>query len=145
MPVERKKKLGLLLGVTGILTRVSHFMQILNRWSERRVVLSSTRRYYPEEIRNLCWRIVGPFWLQVGDTDIPLPDERSLLLACQICAAYHNDLAYNVHTNDNFERDMAEREAIVQARMEEPSSEEDDPNDYVTEEEDIVYEKECYI
>ena len=40
---------------------------------------------------------------------------------------------------------MAEREAIVQARMEEPSSEEDDPNDYVTEEEDIVYEKECYI
>lgn len=118
-------------------------MQIVNRWSSLAVRLYSTRRYMPEEIRDMCRRINPPLWLNVGDGFIPLDNEQSVLFACQVCAHHHNSISYNVPPDDGFSRDMAEREARMQEHMEEESSSDDD--DVVTEEQDMVYEKEFYI
>jgi hypothetical protein len=86
--------------------------------------MSCTKRYSPEEIRALCKRVTGPFWLRVEGKLIPVPGEACLQLACAVSAAYHDWLAYNVPPEDGFAEDMAEREEKARLRMEEPSSEE---------------------
>jgi hypothetical protein len=95
------------------------------QWAQP-VRLSSTRRYTPQEIRGMCKRVLGPFWLRVEGKLIQVHGEECMRLACEVSAAYHDWVAYNVPEDDGFCEDMAERERRVQARMEEPSSSDDD-------------------
>jgi|688.fasta_scaffold1173904_1 hypothetical protein len=99
-------------------------MELCHSWSPRPVLMSCTKRYSPEEIRALCKRVTGPFWLRVEGKLIPVHGEACLQLACAVSAAYHDWLAYNVPPEDGFAEDMAEREEKARLRMEEPSSEE---------------------
>jgi hypothetical protein len=122
---DMKKNLDVCLLIHRLLRDLKVCMKILNRWSQRVVNLSATRRYEPEEVRDLCRRILPPFWLNIGNDFISLPDEASISLACQVCASYHNDLAVNVPPDDGFSRDMEEREARVQAHMDASSSEDE--------------------
>ena len=91
-----------------------------------RLSLSATKRYTPEQIRAMCRKVVGPFHLVVQGSPIAIHGEECMLLACHACAAYHDWVAYNVPLDDGFEEDMAAREAIVQARWEEPISDNSD-------------------
>ena len=90
------------------------------------VRLSSTRRYSPQEIRAMCKQVLGPFWLRVEGKLIPVHGEGCLRLACEVSAAHHDWVAYNVPEDDGFIEDMAERERLVQAHMEDPSTSEED-------------------
>jgi hypothetical protein len=90
------------------------------------IALSATRRYTPEEIREMCRKVKGPFCLNVQSTPIMVYGEECMMLACHVCSAYHNWLAYNAPEDDGFEEDMANREALIQARWEEPIT---DPRD----------------
>ena len=74
----------------------------------------------------MCKRVLGPFWLRVEGRLIQVHGEACLRLACEVSAAYHDWLAYNVPEEDGFIEDMAEREAKIQRHMEEPSSSEDE-------------------
>ena len=101
-------------------------MELCHSWSPRPIRMSSTRRYNPHELRALCRKATGPFWLRVEGKLIQVHGEACLRLACEVSAAYHDWLAYNVPEDDGFCEDMAEREARVQQHMEEPSSSEDE-------------------
>ena len=100
-------------------------MELCHSWHPRPIRLSSTRRYSPQEVRGLCKRVLGPFWLRVEGRLIQVHGEACLRLACEVSAAYHDWLAYNVPEGDGFTEDMAEREAKIQRHMEEPSSEDE--------------------
>jgi hypothetical protein len=104
-------------------------MELCHHWCKRPIPLSSTRRYTPEQIRDKCRRVSGPFWLRVEDKVIQVRGEICLRFACEVSAAYHDWVAYNVPENDGFAEDMAEREAKIQLHMEDPSSEEEGGDD----------------
>lgn len=101
-------------------------MELCHSWSARRVRMSSTRRYKPEEVRHMCKRVSGPFWLRVEGALIQVRGEACLELACAVSSAYHDWVAYNAPEDDGFAEDMAEREERVQRHMEEPCSSEDE-------------------
>ena len=109
----------------------------------RRVQMSSTRRYLPDELLAVAVRSRPPYQLDVDGTRIPLRSNETLWLGCQVTAAYHNSMAYNAPSPDGFAEDWAEREARVQAHMEAESSSEGE--DYVTSDEDMDYPTEFYI
>jgi hypothetical protein len=104
-------------------------MELCHSWWALPVRLSSTRRYSPYEVRELCKKVTGPFWLRVEGKLIQVHGEECLRLACQVSAAYHDWLAYNAPEDDGFAEDMAEREVKIQEHMEEPSSSEDESYD----------------
>jgi hypothetical protein len=104
-------------------------MELCHSWRALPVRLSSTRRYSPYEVRELCKKVTGPFWLRVEGKLIQVHGEECLRLACQVSAAYHDWLAYNAPEDDGFAEDMAEREVKIQEHMEEPSSSEDESYD----------------
>jgi len=105
-------------------------MELCHSWSHRRIPMSSTRRYSPEEVRLMCKRVSGPFWLRVEGTLVQVHGEACLQLACAVASAYHDWLAYNAPEDDGFARDMAEREERIQRHMEEPGSSEDENGDH---------------
>lgn len=90
------------------------------------ILLSATRKYTPEEIREICRRVTGPFCLVIQSTPITIYGEDCLMMACHVCAAYHNWLAYNAPEDDGFQQDMEAREAEMQARWNEPISDSSD-------------------
>ncbi len=101
-------------------------MDLCHGWGQIPIRISSTKRYTPEQLRELCKRVVGPFWLKVEGKPIAIKDEEScLMLACQACAAHHDWVAYSAPIDDGFESDMAEREAYIKASLEEPIFSED--------------------
>jgi hypothetical protein len=109
----------------------------------RRVQMSSTRRYLPDELLAVAVRSRPPYQLDVDGTRISLPSNETLWLGCQVTAAYHNSMAYNAPSSDGFAEDWAEREARVQSHMEAESSSEGE--EYVTSDEDMDYPTEFYI
>ena len=86
------------------------------------ISLSATKRYSPEEIKEMCSHWAGPFYLKVEGTFIAVCGEDCMILACRVCSAYHDWLAYNVPPDDGFEADMRAREEFIRARWEEPVS-----------------------
>lgn len=92
-------------------------MELCHGWAKLPIPLSATRRYTPWEIRERCRRTTGPFWLRVENKDIMVPSEVCLEFACQVSAAYHDWVAYNAPEDDGFAADMAERERVVQMRL----------------------------
>jgi hypothetical protein len=98
-------------------------MELCHSWPNRRLPLSSTRRYTPDEVRLMCKRVSPPFWLRVEGRVIPVVGEACLQLACHVSSAYHDWVAYNAPEDDGFAQDMAEREERVRQHMLEPSSE----------------------
>ena len=85
-------------------------MEICHGWARVPIRLSATRKYLDVEIRQLCKRHIGPFWLCVENTVIPIKDESCLLFACKACAAYHDWISYNAPSDDGFADDMRVRE-----------------------------------
>ena len=81
-------------------------------------------------IRALCKQVLPPFWLHVEGKHIPVVGEPCLQLACQVSAAYHDWLAYNVPEDDGFGRDMLEREQRIEGHMLEPGSEDSEREDF---------------
>lgn len=94
------------------------------------IPLSSTRRYTPDQIRELCRKVLGPFYLKVQGSPIAIYGEECMVLACHACAAYHDWLAYNAPLDDGFEEDMAAREECMKQRWEEPISDLSDDGGY---------------
>jgi hypothetical protein len=86
------------------------------------IPLSATKRYTPEQIREACRRKTGPFYLVVDGKRIEIKGEDCLMLACQVSCAYHDWIAYNAPLDDGFEEDMAMREAIIAAELEDPNT-----------------------
>ena len=119
-------------------------MQLLHHWCHRIVTLSGTRRYLPEELEAMCRRLSPPFWIRVEGTIIRIRDQSQMSLAYQLCAAYHNGIVQNVPHDDGAEKETEEMERRAQQHMEAESSSEDEA-DYLTEEEDMVYDREFYI
>lgn len=101
-------------------------MELCHSWQARPIRMSSTRRYSPQEVRGMCQRVTGPFWLRVEGKLIQVHGEACLRLACEVSAAYHDWVAFNVPEKDGFTEDMAEREAKIQQHMDDPASSEDE-------------------
>jgi hypothetical protein len=59
-------------------------MELCHSWWALPVRLSSTRRYSPYEVRELCKKVTGPFWLRVEGKLIQVHGEECLRLACQV-------------------------------------------------------------
>jgi hypothetical protein len=97
-------------------------MEICHSKDRIPIRLSATKRYTHEQIRDMCNRLTGPFFLKVEGTCIAVWGEECMTLACQVCSAYHDWLAYNVPDDDGFEADMQAREDFIKARWEEPAS-----------------------
>jgi len=97
-------------------------MELCHGWDARPFRLWSTRRYREDEIRQMCSRVCGPFWLRVEGQLIRVHGEAALGLACGVSAAYHDWIAYNVPEDDGFQKDMAMRELKVEQHMLEPPS-----------------------
>ena len=119
-------------------------MELLHHWSHRVITLSSTRRYLPEEIEALCVRKSPPFWLRVEGTMIRIQDSSQMPLVYRICAAHHNGIVQNVPQDDGWTKETEEMESRAREHMEAELTTEDE-SDYVTEEEDMVYDREFYI
>lgn len=64
-----------------------------------------------------CNRLGGPFWIRVEGTLIPLEGEDALRVGCQVCAAYHDWVAYNAPYDDGFNEDMKEREQRIRSEL----------------------------
>jgi len=88
-------------------------MEICHGLERRRLPLSATRRYHPEQIRALCRTVSPPFYVSVEGTMIALHGEECLDLACHMSSAYHNWLAYSAPEDDGFEADMELREELL--------------------------------
>jgi hypothetical protein len=97
-------------------------IELCHGWGHTPLRMSATRKYDPHQVRELCRRVCGPFWLRVESKLIPVDDEECLRLACQVSSAYHDWLAYNAPDDDGFSEDFAEREASIITRMEEEAS-----------------------
>jgi hypothetical protein len=91
--------------------------ELCHGWSHRTIPLSSTRKYTPEQLRGMCKRVSGPFWLRVENKLIPLCGEECLQLACKVSSAYHDWVSYDAPEEDGFAQDMEEREARISAWM----------------------------
>jgi hypothetical protein len=59
-------------------------MELCHSWWALPVWLSSTRRYSPYEVRELCKKVTGPFWLRVEGKLIQVHGEECMRLACQV-------------------------------------------------------------
>ena len=85
-------------------------MEICHGWARHPIRLSATRKYLDVEIRELCRKHAGPYWLRVEGTAIHVRSECCLQLACKASAVYHNELAHAALADDGFAADMAARE-----------------------------------
>jgi hypothetical protein len=93
-------------------------VELCHGWGHIPLKMSSTKRYTPEQLREMCKRVLGPFWLRVEGKLIAINDgEQCLMLACHACSAYHDWVAYNAPLDDGFESDMAEREEYIKASL----------------------------
>ena len=75
----------------------------------RPIPLFATRRYHDEEILDMITRLraVGhPVFLRVENCNIPFKPEESALAAA-VVAAYHNQIAYNAPSEDEWEEEYA--------------------------------------
>ena len=79
--------------------------------------MSATRKYNPDQVRDMCRRVCGPFWLKVESKLIPVHGEDCLRLACEVSSAYHDWLSYNAPEDDGFSEDFAERETLILTRI----------------------------
>lgn len=85
----------------------------------RRVIpLSATRKYFPEQVMELCRRSSPPYYIIVENTFIPLNGPECLELACNITSAYHNGIASNAPEDDGFTEEIQRIEAEIQTRDE---------------------------
>lgn len=75
-------------------------MDLCHSYQHRVMPLRATRKYDWTEVRSMCQRVTGPFWLRVEGQLIPIQGEESLDLACQVSAAYHDWVAYNAPDHD---------------------------------------------
>lgn len=76
-------------------------MELCHSYQHIPIPLSATRKYHPEQIKDMCKRVTGPFWLRIEGKLIPLDGDACMTLACQVSAAYHDWVAYNApYTND---------------------------------------------
>jgi len=97
----------------------SEMTELCHGWGHIPLRMSATRKYSPHQVREMCRRVCGPFWLRVESGLISVHGEDCLRLACQVSAAYHNWVSYNALEDDGFSQDFDEREARIIARMEE--------------------------
>ena len=117
-------------------------MDLCHGWSHRRIPMSSTRRYLPDELYRQCDRVSGPFWSKVEDQYIQILSDISLKLVCEAVSIHHNTVCYNIPTEDGFNAESLRMEAAARANMEAESSDEDE---YVVSDEDIEYPTETYM
>lgn len=113
-------------------------IQILHGWGKRPLELQNTRMYWPEELARMCSRRTGPFWLEVEGRQIQLREEE-YDLALQVAAQYHNVISRDAPMRSEDTEFLEERARL---HMEESSSDEDN---YVTSDEDLIYETYAYI
>lgn len=89
-------------------------MELCHGYQHIKMQLSATRKYDWTEIKDMCSRVTGPFWLHVEGTLVPIKGNEILDFACQVSAAYHDYIAYNAPYDDGFSADMREREALAE-------------------------------
>ncbi len=89
-------------------------MELCNGNSKVVIPLRATRRYLWETLLETCKQKGPPYWIRVEGTYIPLDSEESLRVGCQVCAAYHDWVAYNAPLDDGFLEDMQAREAQIE-------------------------------
>lgn len=70
------------------------------------LLLSATKKYRWEQIKDMCKRVLGPYWLRVEGTLIPLPNEEALELGCKVSSAYHDWVSYNAQYADEADEDV---------------------------------------
>jgi len=88
----------------------------------------------------LTTRYLPPFWLEVDGMHFRL-ERHEWDLALNVAARWHNVTSYNAPRRDTETEEMEER---ARMHMEAPSDDEPD-EDYVTSEEDLVYNDQFYI
>lgn len=114
-------------------------IQILHGWGRKPLSLSNTRKYWPEELARQCSRQQSPYWLEFDGMHIQLR-ESDFDLAVQLAAQYHNVSSYNAPDRTHEIHDELFEERVLKGMEEE----EDTASDYVTSEEDLVYEDQFY-
>lgn len=92
-------------------------VELCHGWAKRPVQLSATRLYYPEQIEQICDRLLPPLWLRIGDRHIRVEDPLERKMAYAAAAAYHESIASSAAGHDGFEEEMAEIERDVLERM----------------------------
>lgn len=85
-------------------------MELCHSFQHRAIPLRATRKYDWTEVRSMCQRVTGPFWLRVEGQLIPIQGEESLDLACQVSAAYHDWVAYNAPEREELPDDTYQQE-----------------------------------
>lgn len=93
----------------------------------RPFVLYSTRRYEPEELQERAERLfkngqrlflrVENHYITLAECDIPL--------ASAVAASYHNQICYNIPSEDYWINETSAMEDIAKAHMEDPISDDD--------------------
>lgn len=91
-------------------------MELCHSYQHVKMNLRATRKYDWTEVRDMCRRVTGPFWLRIEGTLIPIQEDVNLDLACQVSAAYHDYIAYDAPIDDGFAADMQEREVFIAER-----------------------------
>jgi len=117
-------------------------MELCHGWGRRRIPMSNTKRYLPEELHRLCDRVSGPFWFKVEDKYIQIQSESGLKMACEAVSIYHDYISYNIPPEDGYITETTRMEAAALAHMEAESL---DGEDYVISDEDMEYATEAYL
>lgn len=115
-------------------------IQILHGWGRQPLLLSNTRKYWPEELARQCSKKLPPYWLEFDGLNIQLK-ESDFDLAVQIAAQYHNNTSYNAPDRTREVHDELFEERVLKGM----EDEEDVVSEDVTSEEDLVYEDQFYI
>ena len=116
-------------------------MHLEHGFIHRRISLFATRRYRPEEVLVLMRGVTPPIWLVFCSHRVLLSSTDARSLAAELVAIYHNDLV-DLPPDDGWAEDTARAEEEARAHMEAESSSDEE---YVTSDEDLVYEREFYI
>lgn len=115
-------------------------IRIAHGWNRRPFDMSATRTYLPEEVMEWAENVCMPYWVLVDSQAIMFASE-SLALMCEIVSTCHNSIAYNAQPDDGFTDLMQSIQDEVAEHMEAESSSDDE---YVTSDEDLVYEEQAY-
>lgn len=89
--------------------------------------LSSTRTYDPDILLRRATRLIKngqPVYLTVENDSICL-GEQDLRLAAVVAASYHNQICYNIPSNDFWDEETQQMEAAAKAHMDASSSGDD--------------------
>lgn len=114
----------------------------LEHGPNRRVIpLQGTQRYRPEEVCALMAGVTRPIWIVLAGQRMRLSTVSTRRLAATLVSVYHNDLV-DLPPDDGWAEDTARAEEEARAHMEAESSSDEE---YVTSDEDLVYEHEVYI